>query len=148
MTSSGLSDGTLRILALTLLPFLGEEVMPGLLVTEEPENGIHPRAIETVVQSLGSLYDSQVWVSTQSPQVLAHTDLSDVLVARIEGDGSVSVVPGPLCASTCVLGFLDQLDHCLRSRAPSMYQSWRWSAVDVPLMGLRVGGGAEVSVTY
>ena len=49
--------------------------MPRLLVTEEPENGIHPRAIETVVQSLGMLYDSQVWVSTHSPIVLAHTEL-------------------------------------------------------------------------
>ncbi|MGP4097181.1 methylation-associated defense system AAA family ATPase MAD3 [Nonomuraea sp. KM90] len=94
VTSSGLSDGTLRILAMTLLPYLDEEVMPGLLVTEEPENGIHPRAIETVVQSLSSLYDSQVWVSTHSPIVLAHTDLADVLAARLNNDGSVSVIPG------------------------------------------------------
>ena len=94
VTSSGLSDGTLRILALTLLPFLGEEVMPRLLVTEEPENGIHPRAIETVVQSLSMLYDSQVWVSTHSPIVLAHTELRDVLATRLDKDGSVTVVAG------------------------------------------------------
>jgi predicted ATPase len=94
VTSSGLSDGTLRILTLTLLPYLDETAMPRLLVTEEPENGIHPRAIETVVQSLSSLYESQVWVSTHSPIVLAHTDLTDVLAARLETDGSVSVVPG------------------------------------------------------
>ncbi|GGO04493.1 hypothetical protein GCM10010116_08860 [Microbispora rosea subsp. aerata] len=94
VTSSGLSDGTLRILAMTLLPYLDGGVMPELLVTEEPENGIHPRAIETVVQSLSSLYDTQVWVSTHSPIVLAHTDLADVLVARLEDDGTVSVIPG------------------------------------------------------
>lgn len=94
VTSSGLSEGTLRILVLTLLPYLDAEMLPTLLVTEEPENGIHPRAIETVVQSLSSLYDSQVWVSTHSPIVLAHTDLADVLAARLGDDGGVEVIPG------------------------------------------------------
>lgn len=94
VTSSGLSDGTLRILALSLVPFLTDEAMPRLLVTEEPENGIHPRAIETVVQSLSMLYDSQVWVSTHSPIVLAHTELPYILATRLNADGSVSVVAG------------------------------------------------------
>ncbi|WP_283137126.1 methylation-associated defense system AAA family ATPase MAD3 [Rhizohabitans arisaemae] len=94
VTSSGLSDGTLRILALSLLPYLDGAALPRLLVTEEPENGIHPRAIETVVQSLSSLYDSQVWVSTHSPIVLAATDLADVLTARIDPTGAVTVIPG------------------------------------------------------
>jgi predicted ATPase len=94
VTSSGLSDGTLRILAMTLLPYLDEGVMPRLLVAEEPENGIHPRAIETVVDSLSRLYDSQVWVSTHSPIVLAHTELRDVLATRLGKDGSVTVVAG------------------------------------------------------
>jgi energy-coupling factor transporter ATP-binding protein EcfA2 len=67
--SPGLSDGTLRILTLTLLPYLSKQ--PAILVTEEPENGIHPRAIEAVLQSLSSMYDSQVWVSSHSPVVLA-----------------------------------------------------------------------------
>ncbi|MDT0468730.1 methylation-associated defense system AAA family ATPase MAD3 [Streptomyces gibsoniae] len=92
VTSSGLSDGTLRVLAFTLLPYLPRP--PKLIVTEEPENGIHPRAIETVVQSLNSLYDSQVWVSTHSPLVLANVDLADVLAARMSQFGQVTVVPG------------------------------------------------------
>lgn len=94
VTSSGLSDGTLRVFALSLLPYLDEDVLPRLLVTEEPENGIHPRAIETVVQSLSRLYESQVWVSTHSPIVLAHTELPDVLATRLGKDGSVTVVAG------------------------------------------------------
>lgn len=94
ITSSGLSDGTLRILAMTILPFLPSDMIPQLLVTEEPENGIHPRAIETVVQSLSTFYDSQVWVSTHSPIVLANTELSDILVTRLNKDGSVSAVAG------------------------------------------------------
>lgn len=94
VTSSGLSDGTLKILAITLLPFLDDKAMPGLLVTEEPENGIHPQAIETALESLSMLYESQVLVSTHSPIVLAQTKLRDVLATRLEKDGSVTVVPG------------------------------------------------------
>jgi predicted ATPase len=94
VTSPSLSDGTLKILAITLLPFLNEESMPGLLITEEPENGIHPQAIETMLQSLSMLYGAQVLVSTHSPIVLAQTEVRDVLATRLGKDGSVTVVPG------------------------------------------------------
>ncbi|GAB3994144.1 hypothetical protein GCM10029992_07720 [Glycomyces albus] len=94
VTSSGLSEGTLRVMTLSLLPYLPDDGLPKLLVVEEPENGIHPRAIETVVQSLDSLHDSQVWISTHSPIVLANTELSDVLVSRLDKDGSVKIVAG------------------------------------------------------
>lgn len=94
VTSSGLSEGSLRILELSLLPYLPSSAVPRLLVTEEPENGIHPRAIETVVQSLGSVPQAQMWVSTQSPIVLANTDLDHVLTARLDADGSVTVASG------------------------------------------------------
>lgn len=90
--SSGLSDGTLRILTLTLLPYLKNQ--PSILVTEEPENGIHPRAIEAVLQSLSSMYDSQVWVSSHSPVVLASAKLDQLLCARLESDGGVEIVAG------------------------------------------------------
>src|SRR5260221_268249 len=91
--SSGLSDGTLRILALTLLAYL--EQHPASLVTEEPENGLHPRAIEAVLQSLSSLYGSQVWVSSHSPVVLAHSDLKNILCTQLGADGAVTVIRGP-----------------------------------------------------
>ena len=44
------SDGTLRLLALTIPAYLAD--LEGTFLIEEPENGIHPRAIETVLQSL------------------------------------------------------------------------------------------------
>ncbi|MFO1182343.1 MAG: AAA family ATPase [Ottowia sp.] len=90
--SAGLSEGTLRILTLTLLPYLSKQ--PAILVTEEPENGIHPRAIEAVLQSLSSLYDSQVWVSSHSPVVLARAQLDQLLCARLASEGGVEMVPG------------------------------------------------------
>ncbi len=93
VTSSGLSDGTLRILALTLLPHL--EKAPRIVVVEEPETGIHPRAIEIVLQGLGAMYDSQVLVSTHSPVVLASTKLEHLVAAQLRSDGAVVMVPGP-----------------------------------------------------
>jgi predicted ATPase len=65
-----------------------------LLVTEEPENNIHPRAIEAVLQSLSSMYDSQVWISSHSPVVLAHTALKHVLCARLAPNGAAEIIPG------------------------------------------------------
>jgi len=90
--SSGLSDGTLRILALTLLPYLGRQ--PAILVTEEPENGLHPYAIEAVLQSLSSLYDSQVWVSSHSPVVLAKCKPNQLLCAQLSAEGGVEIIAG------------------------------------------------------
>ena len=92
VTSSGLSEGTLRTLCLTLLPYV--RTRPALLLTEEPENSLHPQAIETVLQSLQSLYGSQVWFSTHSPIVLAHTDLSHILCMRLTKTGAVEAVLG------------------------------------------------------
>jgi energy-coupling factor transporter ATP-binding protein EcfA2 len=91
--SSGLSDGTLRILVLTLLAYIAKP--PRFLVTEEPENGIHPQATEVVLQSLSSIYDSQVVVSSHSPVVLASLRLDQVLAARIGDSGAAEVIAGP-----------------------------------------------------
>jgi len=92
VASSGLSDGTIRILGLTLIPYLPHP--PAHLVVEDPEDGLHPRAIEAVLQSLTSVYDGQVWISTQSPVVLSHSDASHVLWTRLAADGSAEIVSG------------------------------------------------------
>jgi len=92
VTSSGLSEGTLRILALTLVAYLDE--MPPLLVVEEPENSIHPQAIDTIMQSLRSMYGQQVWVSTHSPVVLADSKVSELVLTRLGRSGAASVIPG------------------------------------------------------
>jgi len=59
VTSSGLSDGTLRILALTILPYLLKP--PAVLVTEEPGNGVHPRANETSPQQAAGYQKEGHW---------------------------------------------------------------------------------------
>ncbi|KIG17237.1 hypothetical protein DB30_03550 [Enhygromyxa salina] len=93
VTSSGLSEGTLRILALTSLAYVPDP--PQLLVVEEPENSIHPQATEAIMLSLRSLYDSQVLVSTHSPVVLADSELEELLITRLGRNGGAQVLTGP-----------------------------------------------------
>ncbi|AFY57398.1 putative ATPase [Rivularia sp. PCC 7116] len=92
VTSSGLSYGTLHILALTILPYLPR--VADLIFLEEPENGIHPRAIEVVLQSLSSVYNSQVFVSTHSPVVLAHTALESIIVMQGSKENGAKAIQG------------------------------------------------------
>lgn len=86
------SDGTLRLLALTLLAYMRKQ--PGLLLIEEPENGIHPRAVETVFQSLSSIYDSQVLCATHSPVTLSLAEPRQILCFGKDVSGAVDIVNG------------------------------------------------------
>ena len=86
------SDGTLRLLALTLPAYVPE--LDGIFLVEEPENGIHPRAVETMFQSLSSVLGAQVLIATHSPIVLNLVDPKDVLCFAKDGDGATSVVSG------------------------------------------------------
>jgi predicted ATPase len=67
--SWALSEGTLRLLALTLLAYVPD--FQGIYLIEEPENGVHPTAIETIYQSLSSIYEGQVMVASHSPILLS-----------------------------------------------------------------------------
>lgn len=86
------SDGTLRLLALTLLAYL--RGIDGVFLIEEPENGIHPRAVETVFQSLSSVYGAQVLLATHSPVVLSIAKPEQVLCFAKTVEGATDVVAG------------------------------------------------------
>ena len=87
------SEGTLRFLALTLLAYLPDPTGPYLI--EEPENGIHPHSVETVFQSLSSVYDAQVLLATHSPDLVRLASADQMLCfARDERSGT-DVVAGP-----------------------------------------------------
>jgi predicted ATPase len=73
-----LSDGTLRLLALTARAYVPHP--NSIYLVEEPETSLHPLNIELVMQSLQSVYDGQVLVATQAPAVLLATKLENVLV--------------------------------------------------------------------
>jgi predicted ATPase len=86
------SDGTLRMLALTLPAYL--EGFKGIYLIEEPENGIHPRAIETMTQSLSSVYDAQVLLATHSPVVLNTVEAEQILCFSKTPEGATNIIRG------------------------------------------------------
>lgn len=91
LPASSLSDGTLRFLTLCIMP--ADDSIGGLLCMEEPENGIHPGRIETMVdlvQSLGVDPHTppgtgnpmrQIMVNTHSPLLVQHQDKQNLLAA-------------------------------------------------------------------
>jgi predicted ATPase len=95
------SEGTLRVLALcalTVNPWSGS-----LLAFEEPENGVHPRRLELIVQLLSSFAvdpSRQVVVTTHSPLFcdavlkLAKQQPKDVALLRVRhGVDGTEIVP-------------------------------------------------------
>jgi predicted ATPase len=86
------SDGTLRMLALTVLAYIPG--LQGIYLIEEPENGIHPRALHAVMDSLSSVYESQVFVATHSPIVLRLAKPENILCFSKDAEGATGIVRG------------------------------------------------------
>jgi Fe-S cluster assembly ATPase SufC len=86
------SDGTLRMLALTLPAYLTN--FEGIYLIEEPENGIHPMAMETVYQALRSVYSAQILLATHSPVILGCAELDEILCFKKDHNGATDVVSG------------------------------------------------------
>ena len=81
-----LSDGTLRYIALTAL-FLQPE-LPKLIIIEEPELGLHPRAIAKLSGMIkqASRRGSKVIVATQSTALISYFEPEDIItVDNVDG---------------------------------------------------------------
>lgn len=84
------SDGTLRAMALLALLMQPVEEMPAVIILDEPELGLHPRAISILAELLQTAsMHSQVIVATQSPVLLDHFEPEQVIVAERKGAESV-----------------------------------------------------------
>lgn len=86
------SDGTLRLLALTIPAYIPQ--FRGVYLIEEPENGIHPSAVEAVYQSLSSVYDAQILLATHSPVILSLAEPDKVLCFKKTESGATDIVLG------------------------------------------------------
>ena len=80
-----LSDGTLRFICLATLLLQPPQLMPDIILIDEPELGLHPYAINLLAQMLKRAAESkQVIVSTQSVELLNAMSPEDVVVAGRE----------------------------------------------------------------
>jgi predicted ATPase len=86
------SDGTLRLLALTIPAYVPD--FKGICLIEEPENGIHPQAVETVFKSLSNVYGAQILLATHSPVILSVADVEKVLCFKKTKSGATDIVQG------------------------------------------------------
>ena len=85
------SDGSLRFFALVTLLNLPPEMLPSVLLLDEPELGLHPAAIALVGGMIKSLaVDRQIIVATQAPLLVDAFDLEDVAVLELE-DGRTTL---------------------------------------------------------
>lgn len=84
------SDGTLRAMALISLLMQPTSEMPSVIILDEPELGLHPRAIAVLAGLLQSTaLHRQVIVATQSPVLLDYFEPEQVIVVEREGSESV-----------------------------------------------------------
>jgi predicted ATPase len=76
-----LSDGSLRAIALITALMQPDDLMPSVIVIDEPELGLHPAAVATVAQLVqAASAKRQVIVATQSPKFVSAFAPEDVVV--------------------------------------------------------------------
>ena len=79
------SDGSLRFFALVTLLNLPPEMLPDVLLLDEPELGLHPAAVALIGDMIKSLAtERQVIVATQSPLLVDTFGLDEILVLDLE----------------------------------------------------------------
>lgn len=82
-----LSDGSLRAIALITALLQPEELLPDVILIDEPELGLHPSAIGIIASLLKALSTKrQVVVATQSPRLLEECAPEHIVVVEREED--------------------------------------------------------------
>jgi energy-coupling factor transporter ATP-binding protein EcfA2 len=82
------SDGTLMVVALLVLLLSPENGCP-LICIEEPENCLHPKALNILLSYLKQkASDIQILITTHSPFIINKINPEDVTVARVKDDGT------------------------------------------------------------
>ncbi len=85
------SDGSLRLFALVTLLNLPSEMLPDVLLLDEPELGLHPAAAALVGDMIKRLSEErQIIVATQSPLLVDAFDLDEIVVLELR-DGRTEV---------------------------------------------------------
>ncbi len=84
------SDGTLRFICYVVLLLQPSELIPETIIIDEPELGLHPKALETLVSMLKVVAENkQVIISTQSVELINYFDIEDLIVVdRLREDSN------------------------------------------------------------
>lgn len=78
------SDGSLRFFALVTLLNLPPEMLPDVILLDEPELGLHPAAVVLLGGMIKSLSKQrQVVVATQSPLLVDAFDIEEIMVLEL-----------------------------------------------------------------
>ena len=86
------SDGTLRFMALATLLLQPPKTMPSLIVIDEPELGLHPKAISLLAGLIKKASENaQIVLATQSPNLLDEFDADKVVVIERDEQQRTSV---------------------------------------------------------
>jgi len=95
--ASDVSDGVMLFLAYLTIVSVAPEGKSSVLLVEEPENGIHPRALRKVIEFFKGASEGargldpvQIFLTTHSPYIVDFCDPKDVvLVHRDDAEGTV-----------------------------------------------------------
>ena len=83
-----LSDGSIRFMCLATA--LLQPCPPSTIIIDEPELGLHPMAISLLAELIKTAArHTQVIVATQSPALIDHFGVEDLIVARRKGGASI-----------------------------------------------------------
>lgn len=84
-----ISDGSLRLMALSTLFLQPPEALPNMIIVDEPELGLHPEAEALLAGMIrGVSSRCQVLLATQSASFVDHFEADDVVVCDMEDSAS------------------------------------------------------------
>ena len=77
------SDGSIRFIALATLFLQPPDLLPNLIIIDEPELGLHPQAVDILASMIKTAsIHSQIIVATQSARLIDSFNTSDIIVAE------------------------------------------------------------------
>ena len=84
-----LSDGSLRFICLATVLLQPLDIMPEIVIIDEPELGLHPQALALIANLIQRLsLQRQFIIATQSSSFIDLFDASDIVVVDKEEDGT------------------------------------------------------------
>ena len=85
------SDGSIRFIALATLFLQPPELLPSVIIIDEPELGLHPLAIDILASMIKTAaLHSQIIVATQSARLIDSFEPSNIIVAEYDRSNKCS----------------------------------------------------------